>query len=223
MKHVVRFVRRLATVTCALTAVTACGGNTAFSGSAQTAAPPPPAAAIEVGQPRPAPYPPPVPSSAPPEAGASVVASVDTSANVPTLGPLLGSDKEIQALYLATKDQPAGMALAVRAAHQLAASKKVAGEKVVWMKNVVLAWEVLDTKGERTADGKTMAQNSPFADYGAEAAFTLLDDEIRQKWDASPTRKSLRIGGSSSTTKILSGAALMQRYPTGQRRPEWAA
>ncbi len=135
-------------------------------------------------------------TSAPPAAPACVGASVDAVTTVPTLGPIVGSEKEVQALYLATKDHPAGVALALRAAHQLAGAKKKAADKgyVTWLKNVVVAWELFDTKGERAPDGASMARQRPFVDYAAEAAFTLVDDDIRQKW------------GVRSTPKVYAGA-----------------
>lgn len=67
----------------------------------------------------------------------------------------------------------------VEAAYEVAKMKKVGNESdwKTWLSQTVTAWDKLK------ASGSTDAQKPPYVDYAAEAAFTLLDDEITQKFD----------------------------------------
>jgi hypothetical protein len=50
-------------------------------------------------------------------------------------------------------------------------------------RNTITAWDFMKTRGVIGKDGKSEALSPPYADYGAEAEFTLLDEEIRDKFD----------------------------------------
>ncbi|MBX3227225.1 MAG: tetratricopeptide repeat protein [Labilithrix sp.] len=68
----------------------------------------------------------------------------------------------------------------VEAAYEVAKMKKVGNEADLktWLQQTVLAWDNYKAK-----NGAAEAQKPPYVDYAAEAAFTLLDDEITQKFD----------------------------------------
>jgi hypothetical protein len=51
-----------------------------------------------------------------------------------------------------------------------------------WFAKVKSAWLFLDANGRRTPTGK-QSDLPPYADYGAEAEYTLLDEEIHAKFD----------------------------------------
>ena len=53
-----------------------------------------------------------------------------------------------------------------------------------WYKTTIGEWEFIDHNVPATGkDGKKDSQISPYADYAAEAEFTLLDEEIDEKFD----------------------------------------
>lgn len=57
------------------------------------------------------------------------------------------------------------------------------GDWKTWARNTVGAWDNFRAKAPTNKDGKNEAQLPPYVDYGAEAEFTVLDDEITAKWD----------------------------------------
>jgi hypothetical protein len=68
-----------------------------------------------------------------------------------------------------------------------------------WFANVITAWDAMKAK---SAD----AQRAPYVDWAAEAAFTLLDEEITRRFDASdkhvyPARATEILGDPVTTTK----------------------
>jgi tetratricopeptide (TPR) repeat protein len=68
----------------------------------------------------------------------------------------------------------------VEAAYEVAKMKKVGneGDYKTWLQQTITAWDNFKSK-----NGDADAQKSPYVDYAAEAAFTLIDDEITTKFD----------------------------------------
>lgn len=73
----------------------------------------------------------------------------------------------------------------VEAAYSVAKMKRTGGEGdwKTWLASTVTAWDAL-----RARSGPD-AQKPPYVDYAAEAAFTLLDEEITAKFDAADKHK----------------------------------
>ena len=86
--------------------------------------------------------------------------------------------------YQVNKSNAAAGKYAVEAAYQIAKMKKVGGEPEVkfWLGNTVTTWD--RAKGSSPDIGK-----APYVDYAAEAAFTLLDEEITTKFDVPEKHK----------------------------------
>lgn len=82
--------------------------------------------------------------------------------------------------YQANRSNGGASRFVVEAAHSVAKMKKAAGEGDyrAWLASTVSAW---DTFKARSGDE---AQKPPYVDYAAEAAFTLIDEEITAKFDA---------------------------------------
>ena len=75
---------------------------------------------------------------------------------------------------------------ALEAAYQIAKMKKSVGDPGYheWYKTAIGEWEFYDRDGHRRArTGRKPSQNPPYVDYAAEAEFTLLDEEIHEKYD----------------------------------------
>ena len=81
--------------------------------------------------------------------------------------------------YQQNKGNGGAARFTVEAAYSVAKMKKVGNEGDVktWLTNTVAAWDRL--KAQSNAD----AQKPPYVDYAAESAFTLIDEEITQKYD----------------------------------------
>ena len=92
----------------------------------------------------------------------------------------------------------------VEAAYEAAKMKQVGGEGdyKVWLQQTVTAWDNYKAKGG--AD----AQKPPTVDYAAEAAFTLIDDEVTAKWDV----PSKHVYGGSVSDVLGDGAAKKGKY-----------
>ena len=84
----------------------------------------------------------------------------------------------------ANRRNPAAARFVVEAAYTLAKTKRAAGEPDhrTWLARTVAAWDDLAAKD------RTVAQAPPYVDYAAEAAFTLLDEDIASKLEASAVR-----------------------------------
>jgi hypothetical protein len=86
--------------------------------------------------------------------------------------------------YGANKGNTAAAKYALEAAWRVAKMKQSAGDPAYhsWFSNTIEAWRFLDAHASTGKDGKE-SEMPPFTDYGAEAEFTLLDEEIREKFD----------------------------------------
>ncbi len=96
----------------------------------------------------------------------------NNQARVNAIGALSG-------FYNSHKGNSAAAKYSLEAAWRVARMKKVGGDGSYhdWYKNTVNAWTFL--KNASSAD----AEKLPFADYGAEAEFVPLDEEIHDKFD----------------------------------------
>ncbi|MBX3259990.1 MAG: tetratricopeptide repeat protein [Labilithrix sp.] len=81
--------------------------------------------------------------------------------------------------YQANRNNAGAGKYVVEAAYAIAKMKRAGGEGDwrTWLSSTVAAWDSL-----RARSGAE-AQKPPYVDYAAEAAFTLLDDEITSKYD----------------------------------------
>lgn len=87
--------------------------------------------------------------------------------------------------YQANRGNAGAARFLVEAAHSVAKMKRAGGEgdTKTWLSNTVAAWEGL--KARNGAE----AQKAPYVDYAAEAAFTLVDEEITAKFDVADRHK----------------------------------
>jgi tetratricopeptide (TPR) repeat protein len=97
----------------------------------------------------------------------------------------LAAQGALQGFYNGNKGNPAAAKYALEAAWKIAKMKKAGGDPDyrAWFKNTIAAWDFMKTRGTIGKDGKAEALSAPFVDYGAEAEFTLLDEEIHEKFD----------------------------------------
>ncbi len=72
----------------------------------------------------------------------------------------------------------------VEAAYSVAKMLKAGGDTTyrIWLRNTMNTWDAYNRTAPQK-DGKSEALLPPLVDYAAEAAFTLLDDEIKAKYD----------------------------------------
>lgn len=82
--------------------------------------------------------------------------------------------------YQANRNNAGAARFLVEAAYAVAKMKKTGGEGDyrTWLNNTVAAWDNFKAKV-----GQAEAQKPPYVDYAAEAAYTLLDEEITAKFD----------------------------------------
>ncbi len=82
------------------------------------------------------------------------------------------------------RNSPGTAKYIVESAYGIAKMKKAGGDGRyrAWMKSTISAWDNYAAKAP-VKDGVSEAQNAPYVDYAAESAYTLLDEEITQKFD----------------------------------------
>ena len=87
--------------------------------------------------------------------------------------------------YQTNRNNPGAGKFVVEAAYGVGRMKKSAGDTGyrAWFGQTVTAWEAYNRGGAKTKEGKSEAQLPPYADYAAEAAFTLLDEKITAEFD----------------------------------------
>ena len=109
------------------------------------------------------------------------------------------------------------------AAYQIAKMKKQGGDADYrsWFKTTIGAWEDFRAHAKTDANGtagKNEATQPPFVDYAAEAEYTLIDEDIRAKWDSSPDRKTYSgaiddiIGKGKTKGRYIADAAAADKY-----------
>jgi hypothetical protein len=106
----------------------------------------------------------------------------DTGTNQSTRRAAEGS---LIGYYQANRGNAGAARYVVEAAYSVSKMKRVGneGDYKTWLSNTVAAWDNLRAKNG--AD----AQKPPYVDYAAEAAFTLIDEEITAKFDVPEKHK----------------------------------
>ena len=106
----------------------------------------------------------------------------DTGANRQTR---LAAQSSLAGFYATNRATNASAKYALIAAHESAQMMKSVGDGNyhVWYKNTIAAWDNFKVHGTVTKDGKNEALVPPFSDYGAEAEFTLVDEDIRAQYE----------------------------------------
>jgi hypothetical protein len=105
----------------------------------------------------------------------------------------LAAEESLMVFYQRNRNNPSAAKYTLTAAYQVAHSKKTAGDPQyrAWFKSTIAAWDFMKARGT-TVKGPSgtvpEALSPPFVDYAAEAEFTLLDEEIADKWDRAPNR-----------------------------------
>jgi hypothetical protein len=91
--------------------------------------------------------------------------------------------------HTANRNRPEAANYALESAYRIAKMLQSSGDPAyrTWLKTAVGDWEYFKAHPVSTmANGKQaqiMASDAPFSDYGAEADFTLLDEEVRANFD----------------------------------------
>jgi hypothetical protein len=136
------------------------------------------------------------------------------------------------AFYDVSRKNPAAAKFGVEAAWNVARMHRSAGEKKAaddFWKSTIAAFERWKALAPQK-DGRSSALGSREAAFAAEAEFTMLDDEIRQKWDYDTGHH--RYAGESDVVikKYRDEAAEAGKYKDrlqhiidGYLSPEWAA
>ena len=98
----------------------------------------------------------------------------------------IAAEQALMGFYSKEHARAAAAKYSLEAAYQIAKMKKTYsdGGYHQWYKTTIGEWEFIDRNVPATGkDGKKDSQISPYADYAAEAEFTLLDEEIHEKFD----------------------------------------
>ena len=94
--------------------------------------------------------------------------------------------------YGSNKSNSAAAKYSLEAAWRVAKMKKSGGDVGYhqWFTNTIAAWQFLNAHATTNKDGKESDQQ-PYTDYGAEAEYTLLDEEIHDKYDGKHNYSSM--------------------------------
>jgi tetratricopeptide (TPR) repeat protein len=109
-------------------------------------------------------------------------AGADTGTNKQTR---FAAQQSLAAFYNTNKNNAAAAKYVLIAAYQDAKMQKTGGDAGyrTWYKNTISAWDNFKAHATATKDGKNEAMTPPFADYGAEAEYTLADEEVHAKYE----------------------------------------
>jgi tetratricopeptide (TPR) repeat protein len=96
------------------------------------------------------------------------------------------AESSLMAFYAKEHSHGPAAKYALEAAYQIAKMKKSVGDGGYhqWLKTTLNEWQLLDT-APAGKDGKKTSQQPPYVDYAAEAEFTPLDEELKEKYDYS--------------------------------------
>jgi tetratricopeptide (TPR) repeat protein len=90
----------------------------------------------------------------------------------------------------AAKDKPESARYSLESAYRIAKMMQAGGDTAYhqWFKTTIADWEYLKSHPftVTTPDGKqatVTANDAPYSDYGGEAEFTLVDEQVRASWD----------------------------------------
>jgi tetratricopeptide (TPR) repeat protein len=94
------------------------------------------------------------------------------------------AEAALSSFYYANKNNPAASRYSLQAAYWIFKMKKTVADPSykAAAKTAITAWENLRARGG-SQDGKSLSAVAPFADYGAEAQYALLDDQIHTEYD----------------------------------------
>jgi hypothetical protein len=97
----------------------------------------------------------------------------------------VAAEEALMGFYSKQHSRPAAAKYALEAAYQIAKMKKSVSDTGYhqWLKTTISEWDFLNQNVPAGKDGKKDSQNPPYADYAAEAEYTLLDEEIHEKYD----------------------------------------
>ncbi len=98
----------------------------------------------------------------------------------------VAAEASLMAFYAKEHNRPAAAKYSLEAAYQVAKMMKSSADPGYhqWFKTVINEWDFIDRNVPPTGkDGKRDSQISPYADYAAEGEYTLLDEEIHEKFD----------------------------------------
>ncbi|MEI7891890.1 MAG: hypothetical protein WCI05_02295 [Myxococcales bacterium] len=104
-------------------------------------------------------------------------------------GPNLSARRQAQAAlnvyYVANAKSAPAARYVLEAAFKMARMAKSSGDATgyrTWLRNTIAAWEFFKTRPV-TGPSPASADNPPYNDWGAEAEFVLVDEEIRRDFD----------------------------------------
>jgi tetratricopeptide (TPR) repeat protein/outer membrane protein assembly factor BamD (BamD/ComL family) len=94
------------------------------------------------------------------------------------------AERSEQGFYTTNRGNPAAAKYALLAAFESFKMKKNVGDPgyPTWAKTTISAWEFFRAHAAIT-NGKNEALNPPFADFAAEAEYTLVDEEVKKGYD----------------------------------------
>jgi len=97
----------------------------------------------------------------------------------------IAADRAHQQFYAQNKNNAAAGKYALESAWKVAKLKKAGGDPAArgWSKTTITAWEAFDRQNTKTPEGAKESTLPPYSDYGAEAEYSLIDDELREKYD----------------------------------------
>jgi hypothetical protein len=112
----------------------------------------------------------------------------DTGSNRQTR---FAAEQALTNYFQTNRNSPGTAKYVVEAAYGVARMKRAGGDGAYrgWMKSVIAAWDNYAAKAPAGKDGVSEAQQAPYVDYAAESAYTLLDEEITQKYDEASKHK----------------------------------
>jgi tetratricopeptide (TPR) repeat protein len=95
------------------------------------------------------------------------------------------AEGSLMAYYQANRTSAGAGKYLVEAAYAVAKMKRTGGEGDwrTWYTNTINAWDNYKAKATVNKDGINEAQLAPYVDYAAEAAYTILDEEIVSKYE----------------------------------------
>jgi outer membrane protein assembly factor BamD (BamD/ComL family) len=96
----------------------------------------------------------------------------------------LAAENALQAFYQSNRNNTAASKYALQAAYWVFKMKKTVSDPSyrAAATTAVTAWESFRAHGP-SKDGKAEAATAPFSDFGAEAQFALIDDQIHKEYD----------------------------------------
>jgi tetratricopeptide (TPR) repeat protein len=119
----------------------------------------------------------------------------------------------LEGFYGANRNNPAAAKFALEAAYEVFKMKKTVGDPAYKgsAKTAITAWEFFRAHAA-VKDGKSEALGPPFADYAAEAEYSLADDEIHVNYDYETGHHKYAGATEDVLLKYKSDAKSAQKY-----------